>query len=51
MNNMSLSSRFVNNPARSPGLSITGPDVTFSPTLSSFAKICANVVFPKPGGP
>ena len=34
-----------------PGLSKTGPEVTFIPTCNSFAKICASVVFPKPGGP
>jgi hypothetical protein len=32
MNKTSLSSRLVNKPAKSPGLSKTGPDVIFIPT-------------------
>ena len=51
MNKTSLSSKFVSKPAKSPGLSRTGPEVIFMPTPSSFAKILAKVVFPKPGGP
>ena len=51
MNKTSLSSKLVSNPAKSPGLSMTGPDDTFNPTPSSFAKICAKVVLPSPGGP
>ena len=51
MNKTSLLSRLVNRPARSPGLSITGPDDTFKETPSSYARIWARVVFPKPGGP
>ena len=51
INKTSLSSKFVSKPAKSPGLSKTGPEVTFIPTCSSLAKICAKVVFPKPGGP
>lgn len=41
----------VKSPARSPGLSNTGPDVIFILTPSSLATIFANVVLPKPGGP
>ena len=51
INKTSLSSRFVSNPAKSPGLSKTGPEVILIPTPNSFAKIFANVVLPKPGGP
>ena len=51
INNTSLSSRLVNNPAKSPGLSKTGPEVIFIPTPNSLAKIFAKVVFPNPGGP
>ena len=51
MNNTSRSSKFVNNPAKSPGLSNTGPEVTLILTSSSLAKMCASVVFPNPGGP
>ncbi len=48
---MSISDKFVSIAAKSPGLSITGPDVAFILTLSSFDIICASVVFPRPGGP
>ena len=51
INKTSLSSRLVSNPAKSPGLSKTGPEVILIPTPNSFAKILANVVFPNPGGP
>ena len=51
MKRTSLGSRFVNNPAKSPGLSKTGPEVTFRLTPNSFATMWAKVVFPKPGGP
>ena len=39
MNKTSLLSRLVNSPAKSPGLSITGPEDTFNETPSSSAKI------------
>ena len=51
INNTSPSSKFVNKPAKSPGFSNTGPEVTLKPTCSSLAIILANVVFPNPGGP
>src|SRR5690606_17025450 len=51
MKSTSRSSRFVKRPARSPGLSNTGPEVTLIPTPSSLARIWAKVVFPSPGGP
>ena len=51
MNKTSRSSRLVNNPAKSPGLSSTGPEVILIPTCNSFARILAKVVLPKPGGP
>ena len=51
MNKTSLSSRLVNNPAKSPGLSKTGPEVILIPTPNSLASILARVVFPNPGGP
>ena len=51
MNNMSLGSRLVNKPAKSPGLSSTGPEVILIPTSNSLAKMWAKVVFPRPGGP
>ena len=51
INKTSRASKLVSKPARSPGLSKTGPEVTLIPTLSSFAKICAKVVLPSPGGP
>ena len=38
-NERSLLSKLVNNPAKSPGLSITGPDETFNDTPSSSARI------------
>ncbi len=38
-------------PARSPGLSSTGPEVTLKPTPSSLATMFDSVVFPSPGGP
>src|ERR1051326_1463160 len=37
--------------SRSPGFSITGPDVSLIFTPSSLATILERVVFPKPGGP
>ena len=51
INKTSLSCRLVNKPAKSAGLSKTGPEVTLISTSNSFAKIFASVVFPKPGGP
>lgn len=51
MNKTSLSSRLVSKPAKSPGLSKTGPEVILIPTSSSLARILAKVVFPNPGGP
>ena len=48
---ISRSSKLVSKPAKSPGLSNTGPDVILIPTPNSFAKILAKVVFPNPGGP
>ena len=44
-------SKLVSSPAKSPGLSKTGPDDIFIPTSISFAIIWARVVFPRPGGP
>jgi len=41
----------VSKPAKSPGLSNTGPDDTFKFTPNSFEIIFARVVFPNPGGP
>jgi hypothetical protein len=51
INKTSLSSRLVNNPAKSPGLSKTGPEVIFYSNTIHFAKIFARVGFAKPGGP
>ena len=51
MKSTSPFSRLVRSPAKSPGLSNTGPLVTLKPTPNSFAMILANVVFPRPGGP
>ena len=51
MNSTSFGSRFVNKPARSPGLSSTGPDVVRIAAPISFATMFASVVFPSPGGP
>ena len=51
MKSTSPSSRDVRSPAKSPGLSNMGPEVTFMFTPSSFDIICASVVFPSPGGP
>ena len=51
MNNTSFASKEVSKPARSPGLSNTGPEVTLNPTPSSLAMILDRVVFPNPGGP
>ena len=39
INSTSLGSKLVNKPARSPGLSKTGPDVTFKLTPNSLATI------------
>ncbi len=47
----SLGSKLVSTPAKSPGLSSTGPEVTLKPTPSSLAMILLKVVLPKPGGP
>ena len=38
-------------PARSPGLSSTGPLVSLNPTPNSLAIILLRVVLPNPGGP
>ena len=38
-------------PARSPGLSSTGPEVILKPTPSSLAMMLESVVLPRPGGP
>ena len=43
--------RFVSRPARSPGLSSTGPEVTLSCAPISCAMMLARVVLPRPGGP
>ena len=43
--------RLVRSPARSPGLSSTGPEVTFNCACISLAMMFANVVLPSPGGP
>ncbi|OPZ95595.1 MAG: hypothetical protein BWY72_02043 [Bacteroidetes bacterium ADurb.Bin416] len=51
MNRTSLGSRAVKTPARSPGLSSTGPEVTRKPTPSSLEMMLESVVLPKPGGP
>jgi len=51
MKRTSFGSRLVRRPARSPGFSITGPEVSFILTPISFATILDSVVFPKPGGP
>ena len=51
INNTSPILRLVNKPAKSPGLSNTGPEVILMPTPISLAIICAKVVFPRPGGP
>ena len=41
----------VNIPARSPGLSSTGPLVSLNPTPNSLAMMFDRVVLPSPGGP
>ena len=51
MKSTSLGSSEVSIPAKSPGLSSTGPDVILNPTPSSLAMILLKVVFPNPGGP
>ena len=51
MKRTSFSPRLVSKPARSPGLSSTGPDVVIILTPSSFDNICDKVVLPRPGGP
>ena len=51
MNSTSLGSKEVRSPAKSPGLSNTGPEVILKPTPSSLAMIFDNVVLPSPGGP
>jgi|GEM_PF-4490900 len=49
MKSTSLRSSEVRMPARSPGLSRTGPEVILKPTPSSMMLL--KVVFPSPGGP
>jgi hypothetical protein len=51
MNKTSPTFKLVNKPAKSPGLSNTGPLVTLKPTPNSLAIIFAKVVLPSPGGP
>ena len=51
MKSTSFGSNEVKMPARSPGLSSTGPEVTLKPTPSSLAMMLLSVVFPSPGGP
>ena len=51
MKSTSFGSSEVRSPARSPGLSSTGPLVSLNPTPSSLAMMFDNVVFPSPGGP
>ena len=51
INKTSLLLKLVSKPAKSAGLSKTGPDVTLISASSSLAKIFANVDLPKPGGP
>ena len=48
---MSLSFKLASIAAKSPGLSIAGPDVTLIFEFISFEIIFASVVLPKPGGP
>ena len=48
---MSPPCRLVSNPARSPGLSITGPEVMRTSLCNSCPIICARLVLPNPGGP
>lgn len=51
MKSTSFGSRLMRMPARSPGLSSTGPEVVLKPTPSSLATMLERVVFPRPGGP
>src|SRR5690606_20794438 len=51
MNSTSCGCRLVSSAARSPAFSITGPEVTRSPTPSSLAMTWLRVVLPRPGGP
>ena len=51
MKSTSFFSSEVRMPARSPGLSSTGPEVILKPTPSSLAMIFESVVLPSPGGP
>ena len=51
MKSTSLRSSEVRMPARSPGLSRTGPEVILKPTPNSLAMMLLKVVFPSPGGP
>ena len=51
INSTSFFSSDVSIPARSPGLSSTGPLVILNPTPNSFAMMFDRVVFPSPGGP
>ena len=50
MNRMSPSSRLVSRPARSPAFSTTGPEVTRTCLPSSWPRMKARVVLPRPGG-
>ena len=47
----SFGSRLVSTPARSPGLSSTGPEVILKPTPNSLAIMLESVDLPNPGGP
>ena len=51
MKSTSFLSSEVSTPAKSPGLSSTGPEVTLKPTPNSLAMMFDSVVFPNPGGP
>ena len=51
MKSTSFGSNEVSNPAKSPGLSSTGPEVSLNPTPNSLAIMLESVVLPKPGGP
>ena len=51
MKSTSFLSSEVRMPAKSPGLSSTGPLVILKPTPSSLAMMLLSVVLPSPGGP
>ena len=51
MNKTSFVSKLVSKPAKSPGLSNTGPEVILILEPNSFEIINDKVVLPKPGGP